>query len=367
MSQLFEPYDFCNIQLRNRFVRSATCENLTTSGRVPSEEMIRQYEELARGEVGLIITSATRADRSWDKREFKTWKRMSIDSEDLIPGFKALADRVHAVGGKIAMQLGSFYKFEEEFVGPSAVPYKRSASVDDQTEIVPRALTIEEIREIVRKYGEAGGRVKTAGFDAVQLSAAHGFPLGNFLSPYYNKRDDEYGGSTENRTRILIETTAEIKKYAGEDLPVFIKMNVSDFFDGGLTIETAAEQTKIMSQNGISAFETSGGTLGHEMSQFGHVDSSKWTEGYFMDYAAVIKSQIEVPVILVGGLRDPKMMENILAQGKADLFSMSRPYIREPGIVNRWERGDRTPSDCTSCNGCLDLLMEGEPVVCIIE
>ncbi len=367
MSKLFEPYDFCGILLRSRFVRSATCENLTTPERLPSEEMIRSYERLARGGIGLIITSATRADRSWDKREFKTWKRMSIDSEELIPGFEALSDRVHGAGSKIAMQLGSLYKLEGEYVGASAVSYMRSASVADQDRIIPRALTGEEIRYIVRKYGEAGGRVKRAGFDAVQIAAAHGFPLGNFLSPYYNQRDDDYGGNPEKRTRIIRDIAAEIKIHAGQDFPVFIKMNVSDFFDRGLTVETAAEQARIMAEHGIAAFETSGGTLGHEMSQFGHVDEAHWTEGYFQDAAAVIKSRVKVPVILVGGIRDIAMAEEIVEQGKADLVSMSRPLIKEPGIVRRWMDGDRRPSDCINCNGCLDLLMKGDPVVCVID
>jgi 2,4-dienoyl-CoA reductase-like NADH-dependent reductase (Old Yellow Enzyme family) len=327
--------------------------------------MIRQYEELARGGVGLIITSATRADRSWDKREFRTWKRMSIDSDSLLPGFKALSDRVHDAGGKIAMQLGSFYKWNDEFVGPSAVPYKRSASVNDQSNISPRALTTGEIREIIKKYGVAGGRVREAGFDAVQMGGAHGFPLGNFLSPYYNQRNDEYGGSVENRTRLLRDIVAEIKKVAGKDFPVFAKINGSDFFEGGLTAEIAAEQSRILSESGVSAFETSGGTLGHEMSQFGAAEKSRWKEGYFRDLAATIKSRVKVPVILVGGLRDPLMMMEVIDQGKADLVSMSRPLIKEPAIVARWSQGDMSPSDCTNCNGCLDLLMKGDPVTCI--
>jgi 2,4-dienoyl-CoA reductase-like NADH-dependent reductase (Old Yellow Enzyme family) len=367
MSELFGTFEFCGMTLRNRIVRSATCENLTTPERVPSEEMISQYVQLAKGGVGLIITSATRADRSWDKREFKTWKRMSIDRDELVPSFRALVDNVHDAGSKVAMQLGSFYKLEDEFVGPSSVPYKRSASVTDKSNIAPRELTIKEIREIAKKYGMAGERIRNAGFDAVQIGGAHGFPLCNFLSPYYNQRSDEYGGNATNRTRFLREIVAEIKREAGKDYPVFIKMNISDFFEGGLTAEIAAEQAKILSENGISAFETSGGTLGHEMSQFGDVDPSKWTEGYFQDYASIIKSQVKVPVILVGGLRDPAMMMNVIKEGKADLLSMSRPFIREPEIVQRWINGDMRPSDCTNCNGCLDLLMKGDPVVCVCE
>jgi len=366
MTQLFEPYDLCGIKLKNRFVRSATCENLTTPDRLPSEELIRGYEELARGGVGLIITSATRSDRTWDKREFETWKRMSIDMDKDIPSFKALTERVHALGARVAMQLGSFYKFRGDFVALSPVPYNRAASMTDSSDIVPRALTVTEIREIIKKYGEAGGRAKKAGFDAVQIAAAHGFPICQFFSPYYNRREDEYGGNGENRARFVVEIMREIKKNAGKDFPVLIKMNVSDFFDGGMTVHDAAEAAGILARNGMAAIETSGGALGQKMTQFGHVDASQWEEGYFRDYAGIIKSKVNIPIILVGGLRNPVMMENVIAQGKADLVSMSRPLIKEPEIINRWKKGDRSPSDCTSCNGCLDLLMKGDPVVCVL-
>jgi 2,4-dienoyl-CoA reductase-like NADH-dependent reductase (Old Yellow Enzyme family) len=358
MPQLFEPYDFCGILLKNRFVRSATSENLAKE-RLPSEQLLKLYEELARDEIGLIITSAMRPDRTWTRGPQK--KNMVIDREDSIPAFKELTDRIHSFGSKVAVQLGSFFVYNGEPVAPSAVPY---SWIPDVT---PRAVTVEEITEIVKIYGVAGERAKKAGFDAVQVHAAHGYPLSRFLSPLFNQRTDEYGGSPENQARIIVEIAAEIRERAGHDFPVFVKMGVVDFCEGGMTIDDGVEVAKAMSQNGIAAIETSAGTPGPEMNALGATDGSKWTEDYLMDYAAAVKAEVDVPVILVGGLRDIHMMEDIISQGKADLVAMSRPFIIEPNLIKRWKEGDREPSRCISCNGCMDLYMDGEIVECIIE
>jgi len=359
MSSLFEPYDFCGIELKNRFVRSATMENMVTPERLPSERLFNLYEDLASNAVGLILTSSTRPDRNW--QWVPTSRNMCIDKDELIPGFSSLADRIHAHGSKVAMQLGSFLKYKGDLAAPSSIIYKWAPDV------TPRALTIEEIGEIIKIYGDAGERAHKAGFDAVQLHAAHGYPLCSFLSPLFNKRDDQYGGSAENRARIITEITAEIKTRTSEHFPVLIKMNVADFCKDGMVIDDAVEVAKIITKNGIAAIETSGGASGHDMTPLGPSEDSKWTEGYFLEYASAIKKAIDVPVILVGGLRDMNMMEEVLDQGKADLFSMSRPFIREPAIIKRWMEGSREPSDCIACNGCMDLFSEGEEIECIVE
>lgn len=358
MSKLLEPYDFCGIKLKNKFIRSATSENLAKS-RLPSEQLLNRYEELARGEIGLIITSAMRPDRTWARGPQQ--KNMVIEHDDSIPAFRELTDRIHSFGSKVAVQFGSFFVYNNEPVAPSAVPYSWIPGVS------PRALTVEEIGEIVKIYGPAGERAKKSGFDAVEIHAAHGYPLSRFLSPLFNQRTDEYGGSPENRARILIDIAAEIRERAGNNFPVFVKMGVVDFCEGGLTIEDGVEVAKALSQNGISAIEISAGTPGPEMNALGATDGSKWTEGYLIDYAAAIKTNVEIPIILVGGLRDVNMMEDIVAQGKADLVAMSRPFIIEPQLIKRWMEGDREPSHCISCNGCMDLYMDGEIVECIIE
>ena len=269
LSKSFESYDFYGIKLKNRFVRSATSENMAEEG-LPSEQLLMLYEELARSEIGLIITSAMRPDRTWARGSQQ--KNMVIDRDDSISSFRELTDLIHSFGSKVAAQFGSFFVYNGEPVAPSAIPY------DWIPGVTPRALKVEEIKEIVNIYGIAGERAKKAGFDAVQIHAAHGYPLSRFLSPLFNQRTDEYGGSPENRARIITEIAAEIRVKAGSDFPVFVKMGVVDFCDGGLTKEDGVEVAKALSQNGISAIETSAGTPGSEMNALGATNNPQWKD-----------------------------------------------------------------------------------------
>jgi 2,4-dienoyl-CoA reductase-like NADH-dependent reductase (Old Yellow Enzyme family) len=198
MTRLFEPFNFCGIQLRNRFVRSATMENLATSEHAPSAELLSLYESMARAQVGLIITSAVRPDREWDPHAGS--RNLMIDRDDLIPGLRQLTQRVHSQGGKIAIQLGAPFRFR----GALATPSKRVGQ-DNR-----RELTVEDIKEIAAQYGLAAERSLEAGFDGVQLNAAHGFLSAQFLSPAYNHRTDRYGGCTENRARFVSESATRI-------------------------------------------------------------------------------------------------------------------------------------------------------------
>jgi len=357
--RLLNSFELCGMTLKNRVVRSATMENMATSDKTPSKELLHLYEELAEGGVGLIITSGVRPDRTWNSPSHNMG--MCLDRDDQIPAFAESTELVHKSGSRIAMQLGSFFVFNGDYVLPSVLPN------DDASGIAYRELTTSEIKKIVSAYGAAGLRARKAGFDAVQVHLAHGFPLSLFLSPFSNHRNDEYGGSIENRARIGVEIVAEIQQRAGSQFPIFIKMNVSDFCEGGMTIDDAVELAKIFSANGVSAIETSGGGIGREVTWLGPVDPSQWREGYFKDYAAAITSQVDVPVILVGGLRDPAMMEEIILHNQSDLIAMSRPFIKEPAIVKRWITGDLTSSECISCNGCMESLLSGENLHCILD
>jgi 2,4-dienoyl-CoA reductase-like NADH-dependent reductase (Old Yellow Enzyme family) len=322
--------------------------------------LLALYEDLAQGSVGLIITSAVRADRTWDPSPKSN--NLCLDRDDLVPAFSRLAERVHDFGSKVILQLGTFYRFRGDLVGPSALPFQGASGA-----AILRALEEGEIASIVEAYGEAGRRAREAGFDAVQINVAHGFPLSRFLSPVFNKREDRYGGSAEERARIVMEITEEIGKKAGQDFSVLVKMNVSDFSSEGLFLEDAIVMARTLSQHGIAAIETSGGAFGHSVTWLGAVDDSKWVEGYFADYGAVVKKAVNVPIILVGGLRNLKMMEALVREGKTDLVAMCRPFIKEPGILERWRSGDLSPSDCSSCNGCLDLVLGGRPLQCILQ
>ena len=159
---MFRPYEFCGIGLKNRFVRSATMENLATADRTPSQELISLYEGLAKGGVGLIITSAVRADRTWDAKA--GGKGLCLDRDDMVPAFKAMVERVHQAGSIIAIQLGSFFRYRNK----QALPYEKKPNEH------MHVLTIEDIHQIVERFGEAGVRSREAGFDALQINAAHG-------------------------------------------------------------------------------------------------------------------------------------------------------------------------------------------------
>ncbi len=353
MLNFLEPYEFCGIPLRNRIVRSATLENLATSERTPSPQLHRWYAALAEAQVGLIVTGAVRPERSWDPHP--GGKNLCIDRDEMVAPFRDLVARVHDHGGRIAVQLGSFFRYAGESVGPSALPGPNGR----------RALSTAEIRQIVARYAEAGERCRRAGFDALQVNAAHGFPLAQFLSPAYNRRQDEYGGATLNRARIVGEIASGIKRSAGADFTVFVKMNVEDFLEEGLTTAEAARVVGILSRQGIDAVEASGGGVGHGMSWLGPAGHGDWSEGYLRPHTAALKSAVDVPVVMVGGLRRPAMMEEIIRLGEADLVAMSRPFIREPGLIRRWLRGDLTGSGCTACNGCLQQVLKNQPVACV--
>jgi 2,4-dienoyl-CoA reductase-like NADH-dependent reductase (Old Yellow Enzyme family) len=353
MTDLFESINFCGIDLRNRFVRSATMENMSTADRLPRAGLYALYGKMAAGRIGLIITSAVRPNREWDLHPQS--KNLCIDTEKAVAALAELTERVHADGSKIAIQLGSLFRFGGELVAPSPPETGKGA----------RALSTSEIKQIIVAYAQAAKRSLEAGFDAVQINAAHGFPLSQFLSPAYNHRDDPYGGSTENRARMIGEMIERIKERTAGRLPVFIKMNVMDFIEGGITVEEAAAVIGALSGYGLDAVEASGGGIGHKMNWLGPDRRKEWHEGYLRKYTGELKSRIGIPVVMVGGLRSVPMMEQIIRKGEADLVAMSRPFIREPQLIKRWLQGDRAPAACISCNGCMQQFKEGKTVRCV--
>jgi 2,4-dienoyl-CoA reductase-like NADH-dependent reductase (Old Yellow Enzyme family) len=218
-----------------------------------------------------------------------------------------------------------------------------------------KEMSLEDIKEIVQAFGDAAFRVKEAGFDGVQLHAAHGFLLSMFLNPYYNRRSDDYGGSIGNRATIIFESYRAVRDAVGDDFPVLIKVNAEDFMDEGLTSQDSLFVCKALSEMGVDLIEVSGGSFS-SMEGMGPIRSnvdSKNKEAYFKDYAERIAEEVDVPVALVGGNRSMDCMDEILNNGKIEYFSLARPFIREPDLINRWQRGDTEPALCVSCNsGC---------------
>jgi 2,4-dienoyl-CoA reductase-like NADH-dependent reductase (Old Yellow Enzyme family) len=218
----------------------------------------------------------------------------------------------------------------------------------------------------VDAFAMAAQRAKEAGFDAVQIHGAHGFLMNQFLSPAFNKRTDDYGGSIENRARALLETLRKIRTAVGNGYPVLIKLNSEDFIDGGLTLEDSVQVGKMLQAEGIDAIEVSGGTVVTGDHCRTDIDS-KEKEAYWREAAKVFKEKLHVPLILVGGVRSFQLAEQLVDQGYADYISMSRPFIREPDLVNRWVSGDLGKATCLSDNLCRGPLLKGEGIYCVIE
>lgn len=327
MKTLFEPVELKNLKLRNRLVRSATWENVANMNGVIGGDAYRIYRELALGGVGAIITGFT----SVAANDYYFGGMMRLSSDQLIPYYKRLTDIAHEEGCPILSQLalGAYYKrISGELI-----------------EVAEDDLTAEEIDTVVKMFVAAAGRAKAAGFDGVQIHAAHFFFLSRFISPHYNHRTDKYGGSPENRVRILLEILDGIKKIAPE-LHVSIKINSSDFERGGLDEMQSLEICKILAAAGIDSIEVSGnGTSVRGVRPY-------FNEGYFSIFAIQLAEAVDVPVICVGGWRSRGTMEKVLRDTKIELLSMSRPLIREPSLPKKFQSGESIASQCASCNAC---------------
>ncbi|HLG30092.1 MAG TPA: NADH:flavin oxidoreductase [Candidatus Brocadiales bacterium] len=347
MSQLFKPITINGMEISNRFVRSATNESLVDSEGYVTDRLGDMYEELAKGGVGLIITgyAYVRPDGK------SSLMQAAIYDDKFIPAYKKLTKRVHKYKTKIALQIAHGGRQTKPKIC-GCIPIAPSAITDSSSGITPKAMNENDIRNIIKCFGQAARRAKEAGFDGVQLHAAHGYLLSEFISPYTNRRTDKWGGSIENRTRILLEVLKECRKEVGRDYPILIKLNSMDGISDGLNIKESILIAIALDNHGIDAIEVSGG-----IAEAGAVTArtgirSKKDEAYFSDNARRIKQCVSVPVICVGGIRSVEVMEGIIKNRKADMIALSRPLIREPDLVNKIREGTKTKADCISCNQC---------------
>ncbi len=328
MKKLFERFRLKNLTARNRLVRSATWEGIAGADGSLPEEAYGIYSALAAGGVGVIITGFTSV--SPHDRYFDGMMRLSDDA--LIPQYRRLADAVHAEGCPVLTQLalGAYYR-EENGGG--------------RLRVEPDGMSADEIRMVVLQFADAAARAEKAGFEGVQIHAAHFFFLSRFISPAVNHRTDLYGGSTENRCRILSEILAGIRA-AAPSLHVSVKINCSDFTRGGLEEEECLAICRRLDREGIDSIEVSGnGTSVAGVRA--HVN-----EGYFVPAAAAIADAVSCPVIVVGGFRSPDTMEAVLERTKIAMISLSRPLLCEPDLPDRMRADPEAVSKCVSCNRC---------------
>ena len=295
----------------------------------------------------------------------------SVASDDCIPGLRRLSSAVQALGAKIAIQLFHAGREGAKFlVTRNREALSPSVVQDDPYFNQPyRSMTEEEISEVVRAFGDGARRVKEAGFDAVQVHGAHAYLLSQFLSPYLNRRKDQWGGTLENRLRLHREILRDIRAKAGEDYPLFMKLGVEDGFPGGLSFREGALAARLLSEEGLDAIEISSGLRGkhYEGTEFRTKINRPEREDYFREWCKAIKGEVDIPVMMVGGLRTFSSMEEAVKKGEADFVSLCRPFIREPFIVNKWREDPGYKPTCISCNQCYDTILKGNRLQCMQE
>jgi len=346
-SILFEPKAIGSIVIPNRFVRSATQDFMAgENGRV-TDRQIDLFRNLAEGEVGLIITGHAYISRLGIASPFQ----IGIDDDALLEGLRNLAEVVHRTPSRIFIQIAHAGRQTKNRlcggtpVCPSAVP-------DPVLKISPREMTAEEIKKTIVDFVQAAVRAKEAGFDGIQIHAAHGYLLSSFLSPHTNRRTDEWGGSPENRRRLLLEILRGIRRRFGRAFPVIMKINATDFLPGGLDPAEAIAASRAMEAEGLDAVEVSAGTAEAGRGSMWPGLRTEEEEGYFVGYAADFKAALSIPVFGLGGNRTFSVMERIVRDGRADFISLSRPLVREPDLVRRFRLGLKDKSACISCNKC---------------
>ena len=362
MNSLFDQTTINGMTLQNRFVRSATWEGMCDADGKPTPKLIAFYRELARGNVGLIMTGYTFVSPEGKQLPGK----MGIHSDDFADIMKEMTGAVHEDGGKICIQL-VHAGGQTDASNAGQKPLAPSAIETDQYPELPAEITGKEIVRITAAFGNGARRAKEWGFDGVQLHGAHGYLINQFLSPLTNQRQDEYGGSIENRCRFLLESYRAIRDAVGPDFPVMIKLNGSDNLAGGLTIEDAVFAAKALDKEGIDCIEVSGGTpASADQSPARTKINSPEKEAYNLPLARQIRAAVKCPIMVVGGFRSFEVAEKTI-QESADYISMARPFIREPGLAKRWQEGDRSPARCISCNGCFMPGIKEGGIYCVVE
>ena len=388
----FEPASLAGIKLKNRIIRSATHEGMADEKGFPNEKLKRLYIRLAKGDAGAIITGYTGIQKDGKTSLFNM---TMIDSDDKIPAYRDITDAVHEYNTPIIMQIAHCGRQTRSkstglpTVAPSSL---RDAFYNEDT---PKELSEDAINEIIDNFVSAVIRAKQAGFDGVQLHLAHGYLLSEFLSSHSNRRKDRWGGSTENKYRIVGEIFRKAKEENG-DYPILVKMNAYDGRKNGMRTEEAALIAQMLETSGCAAMEVSCGFIedglytmrGEKLPaeavmeynfKFKNlpafvrkvaipiartfVKQPKPLLKYNLDAAIQIKKAVNIPVIVVGGIHSIDDINDIIENRNIDFVSMSRPFIIEPEIVSKFKKGIQTKSKCIMCNYCA-IITEEQPLKC---
>jgi len=351
-SKLFQPTTINHIKMKNRFICSSTWLGKANFDGFCSPMLINSISNISKNEIGLFVTGMCFVSRNGQSAP----NQLGIYSDKYLPGLTQLVEEVHKTDTPVVIQLthGGLFSIPvltgEEPKGPSVL------KKEDGT--IGLEITKEEVAAV---------RAQKAGFDGVQIHAGHGWLLSQFLSPFFNRRTDEYGGNIENRARIVLEIVNGIKEATGNQFLILIKINSEDNLPGGFGIEDMLQVSTMLEKAGVDAIEISGGTIGALLTGDHNNSFSPVTKSpvYYSEAAKKYKDKIKIPMILVGGIRSFETADELVRTGTADYISLCRPLIREPGLIKRWKSGDLSPSECISDNACFQPGFDGKGVHCV--
>ena len=338
IKKIFEPIKLKNLNLKNRIFRgSMPDDGFFQNGHI-TEEAYKYYEQLSKEGTSLIYTGAAAVSISSNHEKIGIFR---IDKDEYIEDYKKLSDVIHKNNVPVILDLihPGILKDkngEEKVYGASKVRHP-NLNVNN------KELTKEDILKIEDEFEKGAIRAKKANFDGIELHCAHLTLLSQFLSPAFNKRNDEYGGSDENRARIVIEIIQRIRKAVGNNFIISVKLNCNDGVERGITIVQFLNICKLIEKAGADIIQVSGNFLNRPKNNI----------PYFLSETKNVSDIVNIPIVLIGGIRDIETMEKILNESKIEFFGFGRPLICEPDLVKRWENGERSKSKCIECNGCL--------------
>ncbi len=360
---LFTPGTLNQLTLKNRIMRSATWEGMCTPQGEPTDRLIQCYQDLAQGGVGLIISGYTYVSQEGQQLPGK----MGIYTDTFKDAFCRLTQGVHQAGGKIAVQL--VHAGGQASSSTTGLPTVAPSPVKPaQFNEAPAQLSPEQIQRIIKAFADGAQRAKDWGFDAVQLHGAHGYLINQFLSPLTNQRTDEWGGSLDNRCRFLEAVYKVVRARVGDDFPVFIKLNVTDHVEGGLSQEDGIAVAKRLSDLGMDGLEISSGTpASGAMGPARPKINAPEKEAYNMGLARAVKAVVTCPVICVGGFRSQGVAQAAVAEGGVDFIALSRPLIAEPDLPLKWEADKDYTAFCISCSKCFMPGLKKGGIACVVK
>lgn len=337
----------CGVALPNRFGKSAMSETLGTIDNHATEELVRLYGRWADGGTGLVITGNIMIDQ----RHLGEPHNVVVEDERDLVMLQRWAKAGTRQGNQLWVQLNHPGKqipkllASGDTLGPSAIPFRKELSPHFKT---PRAMTEDEILDIIARFARSAGIVKKAGFTGVQIHGAHGYLVSQFLSGHHNQRDDRWGGSLENRMRFALEVYRAIRAEVGKDYPVSIKLNSADFQRGGFTEDESMTVAETLAKEGLDLLEISGGTYeAPTMSGKDVRESTLQREAYFLEYAEKIRARVSIPLMVTGGFRTSEGMAAAVESGATDIVGLARPLAVEPDLPKRILGGESVHSVVT--------------------